>query len=80
MISAQRVLAIMRADPRRVPGLGVKAAGTGTFNAEVNVHISVANETVPWDDIAELLRREGIQAVLDRVRKTEPCVQPAPTL
>ena len=80
VISAQRVLAIMRANPRRVPGLGVKAAGTGTFNAEVNVHVSVERETVPWDDVAEILRHKGIQAVLDRVRQTEPCVQPAPTL
>ena len=80
VISAQRVLAIMRANPRRVPGLGVPAAGTGTFNAEVNVHVSVEQETVPWDDVAETLRRQGIQAVLDQIRQTEPCVQPAPTL
>jgi hypothetical protein len=80
VISAQRVLAIMRTNPRRVPGLGVKAAGTGTFNAEVNVHVSVERETVAWDDVAEMLRRDGIQAVLDRIRQTEPCVQPAPTL
>lgn len=79
-VSAQRVLAVMRSMPRRCPGLGVKAAGTGTFNAEVNIHLSVAAETVPWDEVGELLRRDGIQMLLDRIRRTEDATIPAPLL
>lgn len=67
VISAKRVLAILRHLPRRVPGLGVPGAGTGGFSAEVNVHVSVSSEMVAWNDIAEQLRQEGIQPVLDRI-------------
>ena len=79
-ISARRVMAILRANPRRCPGLGVKAAGTGAFNAEVNVHVSVANETTPWDDVGSMLAIEGIQSVLDLIRRTEVREVPAPGL
>jgi len=71
VISAQRVLAILRDNPRRCPGLGVKAAGTGTFNAEVNVHVSVDRETAAWSEVARELQKSGIQAVLDQIRETE---------
>jgi hypothetical protein len=80
VISAQRVLAIMRENPRRVPGLGVRGAGTGSFVAEVNVHVSVANETRPWGDVAEDCRRRGISAVLDDIRKTRRAEVPDPML
>lgn len=80
VVSARRVLAIMRHNPRRVPGLGIKAAGTGSFNAEVNVHISVSNETRPWDDIAEQCRRYGIQHVLDQITRTAMAEIPEPLI
>lgn len=80
VISAKRVLAILRENPRRCPGLGVKAAGTGTFNAEVNVHVSVRGETQPWDDIADILRRSGVIGVLDLIRTTETRLVQAPLL
>jgi hypothetical protein len=80
VISARRVLAIMRQNPRRVPGLGIKAAGTGVFNAEVNVHISVRDETQPWDDIAEQCRSYGIQHVLDQITRTAMVEIPEPLL
>ena len=77
-ISAKRVLAILFANPRRCPGLGVKAAGTGTFIAEVNVHVSVRAETVAWDAVERLLVDSGIQAVLDQIRAMEEREMPAP--
>jgi hypothetical protein len=80
VISARRVMAILKANPRRCPGLGVKAAGTGAFNAEVNVHVSVAQETTPWDDVAEMLSLSGIQPVLEMIRCTELREEPAPRL
>ena len=79
-ISARRVLGILRDNPRRCPGLGVPAAGTGTFNAEVNVHVSVANETVAWDDVEEILVARGIASVLALIRATERREVPAPRL
>jgi hypothetical protein len=80
VISAQRALAIMRRHPRRVPGLGVKAAGTGVIRGEVNIHVSVQQETRPWDDVADDLRRHGIQHVLDQVTRTVRAEIPAPEL
>ncbi len=80
VISAQRVLAIMREMPRRCPGLGVPAAGRGVFNAEVNIHVSVERETVAWDDVVDLMRREGIPGVLSRVRRREDRSIAAPTI
>jgi hypothetical protein len=80
VISARRVLAVMRQNPRRVPGLGIPAAGTGVFNAEVNVHISVRDETRPWDDIAEQCRSHGIQHVLDQITRTAMAEIPEPLL
>ncbi len=80
VISAQRVLAIMRQNPRRVPGLGVKGAGTGSFSAEVNVHVSVASETRPWDDVADECRQRGIPHVLAQITRTAPAQVPDPLL
>lgn len=80
VISAKRVLAILRHVPRRVPGLGVPGAGTGGFVAEVNVHVSVSDEMVPWNEIAEALRAEGIQPIIDRVRLESSETWPDPDL
>lgn len=80
VISAQRVLAIMRKNPRRVPGLGIKAAGTGVITAEVNVHISVRDETRAWDDVIDQVRRHGVQHVLDQIARTITAEVPDPLL
>jgi hypothetical protein len=70
----------MRVHPRRVPGLGVKAAGTGVIRGEVNIHVSVDQETRPWDEIAGLLRAHGIQHILDQVARTARTEIPDPDL
>ena len=80
VISARRVLAVLRKDLRRVPGLGIKAAGTGSFNAEVNIHVSVRDETRPWDDVADQCRRYRIQHVLDQITRTVMAEIPEPLL
>lgn len=79
-ISALRVLAILRAKPRRVPGLGIRAAGRGGFNAEANVHVSVRNETTPWSEVASKLVKEGIQPILGAVRHTARFTLPDPQI
>lgn len=80
VISAQRALAIMRTHPRRVPGLGVKAAGTGVIRGEVNIHVSVDQETRPWDEVADLLQVHSIQHVLGQVTRTVRTEIPDPDL
>lgn len=80
VISAKRVLAILRHNPRRVPGLGVRGAGTGGFVAEVNVHVSVGGEMVPWNDLAYELKTHGVQAVLDRIGLEASEIWPNPTI
>src|SRR6185295_46081 len=80
VISAQRALAIMRKHPRRVPGLGVKAAGTGVIRGEVNIHVSVEQETRSWDEVADLIRGKGIQRVLNQVTRTVQAEVPDPEL
>jgi len=80
VISAQRALAIMRKQPRRVPGLGVKAAGTGVIRGEVNIHVSVEQETMPWGTVAGLLRTHDVQHVLDLVTRTAQAEIPNPGL
>lgn len=79
VISAQRVLAIMRENPRRVPGLGVKGVGI-RWSGEVNVHVSVRDETKSWEEVAERCRREGIRALLDDVMRAKEAVIPAPLI
>lgn len=80
VISARRVLAILRENPRRVPGLGVPGAGTGGFIAEVNVHVSVENEMEPWEDVAGRLVSEGVAPVLATIRETTTITVPDPGL
>jgi hypothetical protein len=79
-ISALRVLAILRVNPRRVPGLGIRWAGRGGFNAEANVHVSVGEETTPWREVASQLLEEGIQAILDTVRRKASVTVPDPQI
>jgi len=80
VISAQRVLAILRSLPRRVPGLGVPGAGTGTFVAEVNVHVSVEAETRPWGEVANECRHQGIPHVLAQITRRVMAEIPDPRL
>jgi hypothetical protein len=79
VISAQRVLSIMRDNPRRVPGLGVKGVGR-TWRGEVNVHISVKDETLSWTEVADTCVNEGINEVLAAIGRTEKREAPAPKI
>jgi hypothetical protein len=60
--------------------LGVPAAGTGGFVAEVNVHVSVERETVAWEEVEDLCRADGIMAVLERIRRREQREVSVPSL
>ena len=80
VISAQRVKAGVRDGWERCPGLGIKGAGTGGFKGEVNVHVSVRDETRPWEEVADMLRNGGVQVVLDMIRRRQSPDTSVPTL
>ena len=80
VISALRVLAILREHPRRVPGLGIRAAGRGGISGEVNVHVSIQRETQDWTELSARLCREGIGPLLEEVRRTATLTLPDPLL
>ncbi len=67
VISARRAIRILQTKPERTPGIGLRAWGTSS-NAEVNVHISISQETTPWDTVSERITRNGV------VRKREEVV------
>ena len=72
LISARKSVRILQKQPKRTPGIGPRAWGTGA-NAEVNVHISIAKETTPWRDVFERIVNNGpgdIVAAINR-KKTE---------
>jgi hypothetical protein len=50
VISARKAVRILQTQPKRTPGIGLRAWGTGA-SAEVNVHVSITSETKAWDEI-----------------------------
>lgn len=67
-ISARRAIRVLQMKPKRTPGIGLRAWGTGA-SAEVNVHISIKEETTPWDDIKSRVREGGLQSIIDAVNR-----------
>lgn len=68
VISARKAIQVLQKLPKRTPGIGLKAWGTGA-SAEVNVHISVSEETKGWDEIHNRVRINGIQDIIDAVNR-----------
>lgn len=66
VISARRAIRILKTKPRRTPGLGLKAWGTGA-SGEVNVHVSIKEDMTPWDTVRDRISDKGVQNVLDAV-------------
>jgi hypothetical protein len=74
LISARRGLMILKAQPKRTPGLGLPAWGTGA-SAEVNVHVSISKETTLWDEVANQIIERGLGSVISEIdRKTTKIV------
>lgn len=69
-ISARKSLRILHTQPRRTPGVGMKAWGTGA-QGETNIHVSIAGDMTPWDEIAKALLRDGPSAITSRINKTK---------
>ena len=67
-ISARKAIRILQTMPKRTPGLGLRAWGTGAA-AEVNVHISISGDTKPWQDIADRISKNGLRDILKAINR-----------
>lgn len=68
VVSARKVIRIMNSMPKRTPGIGMKAWGTSA-RAEMNVHLSVKEDTTPWETIARRLEAKGIPDIVHAVNR-----------
>jgi hypothetical protein len=68
IVSARKAIRILQKQPKRTPGLGLRAWGTGA-SAEVNVHISVTDETKRWDDIHNRIASNGVLDIVEAVNR-----------
>src|SRR5206468_4160454 len=68
VISARKALRILQTKPKRTPGIGLRAWGTGA-SAEVNVHVSVREEMTPWPSVAARIVEKGIVDVIAAVNR-----------
>lgn len=72
VISARKAIRILQKLPRRTPGWGTGAS------AEVNVHISITEETKRWDEINSRIVENGVMDIVAAVnrKKTELVFDP----
>lgn len=77
IISARKAIRILQKKPERTPGIGLRAWGTGA-NAEVNVHISISEDTKTWDEIEERIIGRGLKDIVTAInrKKTEVTYDP----
>lgn len=68
IVSARRSVRVLQTKPKRTPGIGLKAWGTGAAG-EVNVHLSIKQDTTPWPDVVERIATKGIAAVVAAVNR-----------
>jgi hypothetical protein len=67
-VSARKSIRVLQTEPKRTPGIGLRAWGTGA-NAEVNVHLSIREDTTPWADVAERVTKRGLGDVIAAINK-----------
>lgn len=77
LISARKSVRILQKKPKRTPGIGLRAWGTGA-SAEVNVHISVAEETKPWGEVFDRIVTNSLSDIIGAInrKKTEVVYDP----
>jgi hypothetical protein len=77
LISARKSIRILQKQPKRTPGIGLRAWGTGA-SAEVNVHISVAEETKPWTEVFDRIVGKSLGDIIEAInrKKTEVVYDP----
>lgn len=77
IVSARKAIRVLQTIPRRTPGIGLRAWGTGA-SAEVNVHLSVKDETKSWSTIHERIVNGGLADIVQAVnrKRTEVVFDP----
>ena len=77
VISARKAIRILQKLPKRTPGIGLRAWGTGA-SAEVNVHISIEQETKSWMEIHERVSSRGLSDIIEAInrKRTEVVYDP----
>jgi hypothetical protein len=68
VVSARKAIRVLQTIPRRTPGIGLRAWGTGA-SAEVNVHLSVKEETKSWSTIDERIVNRGLADIVQAVNR-----------
>lgn len=67
-VSARKSIRVLQTKPKRTPGIGLRAWGTGA-NAEVNVHLSIREDTTPWDDVVARVEKKGLNDVIAAINR-----------
>ena len=77
LISARKSIRILQKQPKRTPGIGLRAWGTGA-SAEVNVHISIAEETKSWNEVFNRIVSNSLGDIIEAInrKKTEVVYDP----
>ena len=70
VISARKAVYILQSKPHRTPGVGLKAWGTGA-SAEVNVHVSISEDTTPWNVVSNRIKLNGIVDIVSAVNRKQ---------
>jgi hypothetical protein len=77
VVSARKSVRILQTKPQRTPGIGLKAWGTGA-SGEINVHVSIREDTTPWETVSRRIVDSGVQNIVDAVnrKRTEVVYDP----
>lgn len=77
VISARKSIRILQTKPKRMPGIGLRAWGTGA-SAEVNVHICVSEETKDWSEVFDRIKNGGLTNIIGAInrKRTEVVYDP----
>jgi len=67
-VSARKSIRVLQTKPKRTPGIGLRAWGTGA-TAEVNVHLSIKEDTTPWGDVARRIADRGLADVVTAINR-----------
>lgn len=68
VISARKALKILHTNSKRTPGIGQRAWGTGA-SAEVNVHVSIAEDMTEWSVVRGRILNSGVSNVVSAVNR-----------
>jgi hypothetical protein len=67
-VSARKAIRVLQTKPKRTPGIGLRAWGTGA-DAEVNVHLSIREDTTPWYEVSKRIEQRGLSDVIAAINR-----------